>query len=298
MLENDGLEDVISEIGDYYELQVNKYATNKAQELYEISLQNTMQNRKQNHSSLQDKLNNLLNDLRLYEKGLKMFSSNETQQQLSKYLLKSFGTEFVNEIGIYIANESELTFLNSPNSQLTTEQRNRIAVECEASYKQTFSALNKSLNGNMEDFLTAAENVLLPCSMILKKVDKKKDKQIILTHKQGLLDQLFKTNDPSLVLHLACLVIFTIVTGNMLHASGKFVSTILDFFSTEFINESDKMQLSKFHELVLQLFKADNDETKAKVTRELDELIPKVKDLAANFKKPTSTGKKETDREE
>jgi E3 UFM1-protein ligase 1 len=297
MLENDGLEDVINEIADFYELQINKYATNKAQELYEVSLQNSMQNRKQNHSSLQDKLNNLLNDIRLYEKGLKMFSSNETQQQLSKYLLKSFGTEFVNEIAIYIANESELTFINSPNAQLSTEQRNRIAVECEASYKQTFSTLNKSLNGTVEDFLTAAENVLMPCSMILKKVDKKKDKQIILTHKQGLLDQLFKTNDPSLVLHLACLIIFTIVTSNMLHASGKFVSTILDFFSTEFINENDKIQLAKFHELVLQLFKADNDETKAKVNRELDELIPIVKDLAANFKKPMG-GKKETDREE
>lgn len=296
MLENDGLEDVMVDIANYYEMQINKYATNKAQELYEVSLQNSMQNRKQNHSSLQDKLNNLLNDIRLYEKGLKMFSSTDTQSQLAKYLLKSFGTEFVNEIGIYVANESELTFLNSSSAQLTTEQRNRIAQECEASYKQTFGALNKSLNGNIEDFLTAAENVLVPCSMIVKKVDKKKDKQIILTHKQGLLDQLFKSNDPSLVLHLACLVIFTIATGNMLHASGKFVSSILEFLGVEFINENDKMQLSKFHELVLQLFKADNDETKAEVNRELDDLIPKVKDLAANFKK--ISGKKENDRED
>lgn len=176
MLDDDGLEDVIDDIVNYYHMQINKYATNRAQELYEVSLQSSMQNRKQNHSSLQDKLNNLLNDIRLYEKGLKMFTSTDTQLQLTKYLLKSFGTEIVNEIGIYIAAESELTFLNSPTSQLTAEQRNRIGQECESSYKASFVALNKALNGTIEDFLSAAENALVPCSMIVKKIDKKKDK--------------------------------------------------------------------------------------------------------------------------
>lgn len=106
-----------------------------------------------------------------------------------------------------------------------------------------------------------------------------------MTHKQGLLDQLYKCNDPSLVLHLACLVIFTIVTGNMLHASGKFVSSILEFLANGFLSDDENMQLLKFHELVLMLFKADSDDVKDDVTRKLDELIPKVKDMSANFKK-------------
>lgn len=110
-------------------------------------------------------------------------------------------------------------------------------------------------------------------------------RQIILTHKQGLLDQLYKCNDPSLLLHLATLVIFTIVTGNMLHASGKFVSSILEYLANGFLSDEENMQLIKFHELVLMLFKADSDEVKADVTRKLDEMIPKIKDMAANFKK-------------
>lgn len=175
-LENDGLEDLANEVADFYHLQVNKYAQIKAHELYETSLQNSMQNRKQNHSSLQDKLNNLMNDVRLYEKGLKMFASTDTQAQLSKYLLKSLGTELCNEISFYVAIESELSFPNTISSQLSLEQRNRIAVECEASYKQPLVALSKSLNGSVEDFLLAAENILAPCSMIVKKIDKKKDK--------------------------------------------------------------------------------------------------------------------------
>lgn len=175
-LENDGLEDLASEISSYYELQINKYAQNKAQELYEVSLQNSMQNRKQNHGTLQDKLNNLLNDIRLYDKGLKMFSSIDVQTQLCKYLLKSLGTDFCNEIAYYVALESDLNFASSMPLQLTNEQRNRIAVECEAVFKQPLVGLYKSLNGSVEDFLIAAENMLNPCSMIVKKIDKKKDK--------------------------------------------------------------------------------------------------------------------------
>lgn len=175
-LENDGLEDLESEIANYYQPQINKYAQIKAQELYETSLQNSMQNRKLNHSSLQDKLNNLLNDIRLYEKGLKMFSSTDTQAQLTKYLLKSLGTDFCNEIAFYIAIESELSLPNTNSSQMTTEQRNRIATECALIFKQPLATLNKSLSGSIEEFLIAADNILAPCSMIVKKIDKKKDK--------------------------------------------------------------------------------------------------------------------------
>jgi hypothetical protein len=84
---------------------------------------------------------------------------------------------------------------------------------------------------------------------------------------------------------VASLVIFTIVTGNMLHASGKFVSSILEFLANGFLSDDENMMLLKFHELVLMLFKADSDDVKAEVTGKLDELIPKIKDLAANFKK-------------
>lgn len=174
-LENDGIEELENEIANHYHLQINKYAQTKAHELYETSLQNSMQNRKQNHSALQDKLNNLYNDIRLYEKGLKMFTA-DTQAQLTKYLLKSLGTDFCNEIALYVAAESELSFPNTTSSQLTVEQRNRIVAECGASFKQPLLALNKSLNGSVEEFLENAENILVPCSMILKKIDKKKDK--------------------------------------------------------------------------------------------------------------------------
>lgn len=175
-LEADGLDDLKTEIANYYHMQLNKYAQLKASELYSISLLNSNQNRKVTHSTLQDKLNNLLNDIRLYEKGLKLFTNADIQSQLSKYLLKSLGTDFVNEIAYYVALESDLNFASQITAQITLEQRNRIATECQGTFKAQLIALNKSLNGTIEDFLIASENMLVACSMIMKKIDKKKDK--------------------------------------------------------------------------------------------------------------------------
>jgi len=105
-----------------------------------------------------------------------------------------------------------------------------------------------------------------------------------------LLDQLYKCNDPSLVLHLACLVLFTIATGNMLHASGKFVSAILGFLNVgSYLTDEDSELLMKFHDDVLVLLKASGDAAIVEATnKQLDELIPKAKELAANYKR---TGK-------
>lgn len=44
-------------------------------------------------------------------------------------------------------------------------------------YKSALTTLNKSVSGtSVEDFLAASENALESCEMILKKVDKKKDR--------------------------------------------------------------------------------------------------------------------------
>lgn len=50
-----------------------------------------------------------------------------------------------------------------------------------------------------------------------------------MAHKQALLSEMDGLEEPAAVLHLASLVLFQTVTQSMLHASGKFVSSILAF---------------------------------------------------------------------
>lgn len=99
----------------------------------------------------------------------------DVQQQLIKYLLKTLGTEFCNEIFFYVAAECNL---NSNGTTLTAEQRSKIAQDCSQEYKAALLALNKATTGSasIDDYLMAAENSLQVCSMILKKIDKKKDR--------------------------------------------------------------------------------------------------------------------------
>lgn len=141
--------------------------------MYEATQTNNLQSRRQTHGALQDKLNNLINDVRLYEKGLKLLPA-DTQQQLTKYMLKSLGTDICNEIFFYVVQECTLSYTQV---ELTAEQRVKIVQEAEGSYKQPLLALNKTLSGAaLEDFFGAVEDALGACSMILKKVDKKKDR--------------------------------------------------------------------------------------------------------------------------
>lgn len=261
---------------------LTKSSLELAHKFYEASLQNSTQNRRQTHATLQEKLNGLLVDIRLYEKGLRTLPA-DLQPQLVKYLLKTHGQDICNEISLYVAGECNL---NYADSTLTPEQRNKIAQDS-GQYKPALVALNKAVaGGSIDDFLTAAETALESCSMILKKIDKKKDRTLVLCHKHALLDQLTNCREPALALHLTALVIFTIVTQSMLHASGKFVSAILSFLQPS-LNREQSDLLRDYHDLVLKLLTAapDSDETK-QLTQELDAKLDAVKAIASSYKKP------------
>ncbi|XP_058819631.1 E3 UFM1-protein ligase 1 homolog [Topomyia yanbarensis] len=286
-LEPEGLEDLSKQLAHYYHPQFTQLALAKAHELYEISLHQNNQNRRQTHANLQDKLNNLYNDIRLYDKGIKQLPM-DVQPQLVKYLLKSFGTEFCNEIFFYVAAECNL---NSNGATLTIEQRTKIAQDCNQEYKAALQALSKATSGSssIDDFLVVAENSLQVCSMILKKIDKKKDRNLILCHKHGLLEQLTSCSDPALVLHLVVLIIFTISTQSMLHVSGRHVSAVLSFLQP-CISPDQAQTLTTYHDLVLKLLSAESTAENNKsnldaITKQLEELTPIVKDIAVNFKK-------------
>lgn len=211
----------------------------------------------------------------------------DLQPQLVKYLLKTHGQDICNEISLYVAAECNL---NYTENTLTPEQRNKIAQECGQEYKSALIALNKAVAAaSIDDFLTAAENALESCSMILKKIDKKKDRTLVLCHKHALLEQLANCNDPALTLHLTVLIIFTIVTQSMLNASGKFVSSILQFLQPS-LNQEQSDLLRNYHDLVLKLLTAapDSDETK-QVAQELDAKLDAIKAIATSYKKPGSS---------
>ncbi|XP_030376123.1 E3 UFM1-protein ligase 1 homolog [Scaptodrosophila lebanonensis] len=277
-LEEEGLDHLAKSIAALYFNQLNQAALVKAQELFEATPQT---NRRQTHAAIQERVNTLLGDIRLYEKGLKLFPQ-ETQVQLVKYLLKSLGNDICNELSLYVANECNLTVKN-PN--LNFDQRNKLAQECDAAYRNALLEQNKALNKTIDDFELATEAVLKACSMIVKKIDKKKDRQLIVQHKEKLQQQLRECNDSALVLHLTALILFTTISGCILHASGKFVSVILSYIRSSLTDPQNAL-LQRYYDLVLQVLQTTSDSDELKTANEqLETLKSEVVELALHFER-------------
>lgn len=151
---------------------MNQSALVLAKEAADKLLQDASQNRKQTHSTTQEKINLLVNDVKLYEKGLKLFPTDQ-QPQFIKYLLKSLGADILNEFCKYAAGQCNINV----RDEITTEQRNKVINDLTEEYAKPLKALSATIaEQNMDLFYQAVDVCLAACGMILKKVDKKKDK--------------------------------------------------------------------------------------------------------------------------
>ncbi|XP_053604635.1 E3 UFM1-protein ligase 1 homolog [Plodia interpunctella] len=279
-LENEGLDDLLSQIAEHLQGTLNLAGLALAKDTADKLLQDTSQNRKQTHASTQDKINILVNDIKLYEKGLKTLPSDQ-QPQFIKYLLKSLGADVLAEFCKYAANQCNLSV---QVDTLSVEQRNKIMNDLTEEYKKPLLALNGTITEqNMELFYQAVDVCLSECGMILKKIDKKKDKLLIQNHREKLISELEVCEDPALGLHLAALATFTIITQNMLHASGRQVPVIIAFLKA-YLKEQDFQKLQLCHELVAKYLTAAEDE-KANVEDRLQDEMPGLKNMVNEIKK-------------
>ncbi|KAI5646041.1 e3 UFM1-protein ligase 1 domain-containing protein [Phthorimaea operculella] len=279
-LESEGLDDLISQVAEYLQGNLNQTALNIAKEIAEKLLQDASQNRKQTHSSCQDKINMLVNDIKLYEKGIKTFPADQ-QPQFIKYLLKSLGGDVLSEFCKYAANQCNLSV---QVDVLSVEQRNKIMNDLTDEYMKPLRALNATLaETSLDLFYQAVDVALSECGMILKKIDKKKDRLLIQNHREKLISELEGCDDPALSLHLAVLAIFTILTQNMLHASGRQVPVIISYLKGQ-LKDEDFDQLQKYHELVSKFLTA-SDEDKPEIEETLKNELPALKKIVQDVKK-------------
>lgn len=245
-IEQEGLDELLESIINNLLPSLNEKGLAIAANIYATTVLDKTANRRQTHNEVQNKLNVLLTDIRLFEKGVKMFP-NEIQSQLYKYLLKTLCTDVTNEIINYVSAEVGLN--TNVSSSNTNEQKMKFVNDLPTEYRTSLQTLLKTLSGqSVEDFMKATEDALSSCSMILKKIDKKKDRVVVLNHKHSLLEQLNKCDDPATVLHLTALIIFVTATQNMLYASGRHVSAILTFLR-DYLTTEQSYELTYYHGL-------------------------------------------------
>uniref|UniRef100_A0A8C4GM62 E3 UFM1-protein ligase 1 n=1 Tax=Dicentrarchus labrax TaxID=13489 RepID=A0A8C4GM62_DICLA len=234
-------------------------------------------NKKKSMKDLQEEITNLYNNIRLFEKGTKFFSD-ETQVHISKHVLKTLCTDVTNILVNFLAADLMMSVENP----------------------STIS------NETIEDFLTNIETCAEVCGFMLKKGDKKKERQALFLHRQALTEQLKDTEDPALVLHLTSVLLFQASTHCMLHAPGRCVPQIIGTLTGRIPTEQQQL-LSAYQSLVVKQLVSqsqsrkqeeaqgeadkaeEQDEEAGSVRTQLMGLTPQVKDLVLSQKKTPGT---------
>uniref|UniRef100_A0A803YG13 E3 UFM1-protein ligase 1 n=1 Tax=Meleagris gallopavo TaxID=9103 RepID=A0A803YG13_MELGA len=264
-------EELITELAEHLMRPLTKSYQEVVRSVFTSSTSSSGASRRQTMKDLQEEFSSLYNNIRLFEKGTKYFTD-ETQTNLAKHLLKTVCTDITNLIFNFLASDS----------MMTTENYSTITSE------------------SLEDFLSYLDTAADICDIMVKKGDKKKERQVLFQHRQALIEQLKVTEDPALVLHLTSVLLFQFSTHCMLHAPGRSVPQIINFLSSK-IPEDQHSLLIKYQGLVVkqlisQSKKAEQeDDNKAEeegadtIRKELQEITTSVKDLVLRPRKSSVT---------
>lgn len=258
--------------------------------------------RKQNVKDVQEEINNLYNNVRLFEKGTKLFSD-DTQQLMMKHILRTVCTDLTNILLNFMA--ADLMMATENPSSITAEVRMKILGKLSEETKAPLMKLHNSLNGKtVEDFLSSLEAAAEDCGLMLKKADKKKERQALLLHKQALLEQLSVVEDPALILHLTSVLLFQNLMHCMLHAPGRCVPNIIGSLQPKLSEDQYKLLVQYQGLVVKRLVQSHSQEKKAdgaeqggedssaeleSVLKDLNSLSGTIKELVLNPRKPPTT---------
>lgn len=244
--------------------------------------------RKKTHGELQEKLTGLWTNARLFEKGLKLLPE-DTQQNLIRHLLRTVCTDITNLVLNAVATDHMMSI--DDESQFNTESRTKIIGKLPSAVQSVMLKINTSLNGkSLDDFFNQLDVICGPdhLGILLKKPDKKKEKQLTFSHRQALCEQLSNETDPAMTLHLATVILFQKFTQNIVHIPGKCVPQLLMFLK-DHLDGDLYIELVKLQDLVVtQLQKSQAVEetvTDPDLEKTVSEVMDKVKDIALTTKK-------------
>ncbi|OWF52506.1 E3 UFM1-protein ligase 1-like [Mizuhopecten yessoensis] len=246
--------------------------------------------RKKTHGELQEKLSGLWTNCKLFEKGIILLPA-EGQTPLIKHLLKTICSDIANMAINSFANDHMVSL--PEETEITAEVRAKLISKMPEAVQPPLVKLHASLNGkSLEDFFTLLEKLCGPDNLgiILRKPDKRKERQLVFNHRQVLLEQMNEESDPAMALHLAVVLLFQTYTQCLIHAPGKSVPQVIVFLRDHVDAEQHKV-LVTLQDLVVKHLKLqgdDKEEEKAKLTTEMQDLLPQVKDIASKAKKTTT----------
>ena len=104
----DAPENLNLDLAKYFAPIFQKSFGDLLQTMYQSTLNASMVNKRRSFQDFQDKMNTMVENIRLFSKGLEVFEDDK----LEKYLLKTLCSEFLNEAIIYACQENQISCEN------------------------------------------------------------------------------------------------------------------------------------------------------------------------------------------
>ena len=282
-------EELYEELAAVFHSKLNQKFKAQIMDLYQSSILASTHGKRKTIGELQEKANSLMTMIKLFEKGVRVFESDSPEQKsLEKHLLRTSCTELVNAVFAFVRDENGD---GGGGSELSSEQRVKVLAKVPKDVGESLHNIHKALSGDsVAKFIECFEaDSAKACDIFIRKSDKKKDRQIVFNHRQSLIEQLERCEDPALTLHLGSLVIFIIQTGNILQASGKFVPQILSKVLPSLEEDQGEFLLG-YQKRVQSLFSAasseeDDGRSKEEKKAELEAELSRLKEIVLKMKK-------------
>eukprot|EP01135_Chromosphaera_perkinsii_P004931 Nk52_evm36s304 gene=Nk52_evmTU36s304 len=256
---------------------------------------------KRSHAELQTHITDTWYSIQLFANGidnLKKFLDDVSG--FEKHLLRTLCTDIVSLILRQVAADNHMDVSDDNlDTPLENDERVRIINSVARNTVNQLVKVNDSLRAKSVDaFMGCVEDAAMSCEFMLKKVDKKLERQLIFNHRHALIEKLNAEVEPALVLHLAVVILFQTSTKSMVHAPGKCVPQLIQFLSNEnelsCLEDAEVYQkLVEYQKLVMRLLQlqsgngtgADEDEELDQVKLKLEENLTSIRDIALNSKR-------------
>jgi hypothetical protein len=206
---------------------------------------------------LHQKLLNMQTLLQFYSEGLENFDE-DVKSQLEKFLLRTFGQEIAGVAAAFALIEAGL----DENSQVGDLPSSPVK---EALLSIGKSATVQAFRDSLATILPSKKNATrTPPSLLL------------IETRESLIQEMeaAKESDPALYLHIGTLILFSLTTGTLLQASGKFVPQIISFLGSK-LSKEEHEELRSYQEAVVQFIKSKGKDAGEK----LQEMYPNLKAL-------------------
>jgi len=216
-----------------------------------------------------DKLYKLTTFFQLYTEGLSHFDS-DINSQLEKFLLRSSGQEIVAAATTFVLMEAGL------------DENCGLADLPDGAIKESILQLGKS--SSADGFLELLSEKVLPPAKKSAKAQYSA-KNILDEARKSLLHELENSDtDPALNLHIACLILFSLTTNNLVQASGKFVPQIISFLQGK-LQKEEHAVLKDCQEKVVAMIKLKSGPGSQDAKDELLALLPNIKHIVLKYSK-------------